>query len=362
MSESLSKPNTPEAFNHKNLADIAGLYGLAGLRFVSTPATGIITENAILEDDGGRSYFVKLYISEEMDKLTSTYHAAELAANNPNIPVSLPFKTADNSFTTTINGMSLALFNYIEHDKIPPANEQAELRLASSMAKNLGLIHAVLVSPDDSLLKPIERWQPNQTERRRQVLTDIITLIQAKTELDDFDTLALEVATKKLGLLDRLKDTEDENDEKGLCHGDFHAHNTLWNENMDIVAICDWDNAGSSNTYVDFLNSFVMHVIGRRFDTFQTERQEIADAFIKSYVEATGQSIDIEKLERAYHTLMSDRIGTTWPMNQHYLQGITKQDKTLKYVSEKATALAKHYDEIWNFICATINAAKDKLK
>jgi len=354
-SENISKPNTPESFNYKNLTDISDLYGLSGLRYISTPATGIITENAILEDENGKLYFVKLYNSEEIDKYASTYHVAELAANNPSIPVSLPIRTTVGSFTTTINGKSLALFDYIAHDETTYADEEAELRLASSMAKNLGLIHTVPVSLEDKLLKPIERWQPNQTERRIQVLTDIITIIQAKTELDDFDTLALEVARMKLGLLSRLKYSQDEDNKPGLCHGDFHTHNTLHNERMDVVAILDWDNAGLSNTYVDMLNSFIMLVIRHRFDTFQTDRQEIAKVFIESYVGATGEKIDMQKLEQAYQTIMGERIGTTWPMNQHYLQRNTKQDSRLKNLSEKAVGLSKHYDEIWSFICTAVN-------
>ena len=66
----------------------------------------------------------------------------------------------------------------------------------------------------------------------------------------------------------------------------------------------------------------------------------------------------MQKLEQAYHTIMGERIGTTWPMNQHYLQGNTKQDGRLKKLSEKAIALTKHYEEIWSFICSAIEASK----
>ena len=353
------QPTTHEAYDLANLAMIAEAYNLSTLHFVSKPTNGIMTENAILEDEGGERYFAKLYKTEDTEKYHSTYHAAALIAENKSIPVALPYQTADNSRLVTIADNQLVLFKYITHNEASPRDEIAETRLAANMARNLGLIHAVSVPEGDTILKPIERWRPNQNEKRKQTLVDIITIIQNKSELDDFDTLALETATKKLELLARLPKAKNESGKLSICHGDFHANNTLYNDNMDIIAICDWDNAGLSHPYIDFLNTFIMAVIGRRYQTYQTDRLDIATVFIKKYTTTLGEEIDLAEMEIAYHTLMSERICTTWPMNQHYLEGNTNQDGRLKVIAEKATTLATHYDSIWNFILTAIQATKN---
>ena len=47
-------------------------------------------------------------------------------------------------------------------------------------------------------------------------------------------------------------------------------------------------------------------------------RIDNAQTFIRSYQEDAGEAICTERLRDAYHILMHDRIGTPWPMMNHY--------------------------------------------
>jgi Ser/Thr protein kinase RdoA (MazF antagonist) len=355
-----AQPNVPESYSYKKLAAISEAYNLPNLRFVNKPASGTMTENAILEDENGKLYFAKLYKTTDKDKFQSTYHAAKLVAENINIPVTLPYNTNDQTFLLTIGDNQLALFDYIPHNESMPVDEKEETQLVASMARNLGLIHKASIPEGDVILKPIERWQPNQNEKRAQTLHKIISIIKSKSELDDFDTRALEVATKKLDLIMGLPEANREYRRLSICHGDFHAQNNLYGDDMEIKAICDWDNAGTSHPYIDFLNTFIMAIIGRRFETYQSDRMDIATVFITEYVKATGSEIDPAEMKIAYQAFMSERICTTWPMNQHYLQGNYANDARLKAIAEKTASLSTHYDNIWKFIQTAIQAAKSK--
>ncbi len=349
----INKLEHSETFNSEILSDIASVYGISTLKYISSPEKGIITENAILEDDEGIRYFVKLYRPEKTKDTAGIYRAAELVAENPDIPVSLPISIG-GSHTASIDGRSLALFPYIEHRTEFPQNKEEDRVLTSNIARNLGRIHAMPVQTDEDMIKPIKRWQSESVGARVEELQRLKDHIDSLSDLSDFDSQALEVIATKTQLLEQLPDVSGEQQELAICHGDYHGHNVLFNEEMEVVAIIDWDNAGLADPYIDFLQTFMTNVINKKFDTYQTERKENAQTFIKSYVEGAGKEIDTERLKASYGLFMHQRIGAAWPLNQHYFDDNTRNDDRLQNTLDKSIAYAEHYDEILYFILSIL--------
>ncbi|MEX0917912.1 MAG: phosphotransferase [Candidatus Paceibacterota bacterium] len=340
----------PEVLSPEQLHTIARAYDLPPLHFLHSPEAGIITDNAILEAEDGTRYFAKLYDSVDEEKHTSIYRAAELLAANPLIPVSLPFLSKDGTYTVDVAGRPLALFSYVPHRAEPPQTEAEEAALASSMAVNLGRMHAVEVPKDDPLLRPIGRWQEEARTTRTSMLERVIKHIHTLEKRDQFDELALESATTKLSLIQSLPEPDWDALDLNICHADYHGHNVLYDEDMNVVAIFDWDNAGLADKYMDFVNTFAMTVIGHRFDSYQEDRFEIARAVCEQYQEGLGQQIDMSHLRTAYDALMHERIGTSWPVFQHYFSGHTRNDNRVEPVLRKAKFHAENYEEMWDFI------------
>ncbi len=321
-----------EVYTEKVLASIADAYGLPTLSFISSPAEGIITENALLRDEDGCIYFAKLYNGEAAAKHASVYRASELIAQNPLVPVVLPLLPKDGSYTVSINDSSFALFPYIEHDSDMPDNLDDMCSLQFKTAEVLGRIHATVVPENEPLLRPMERWQEGAGLRRVKILERILVQIEEKTTLDDFDVLALSVTRQKLDFLKQTGEAHGVSIPDAICHADFHGKNILHDHDMNIVAVCDWDNAGLANPYVDFHNAFNSNVIRSKFNS-DTEQLALAKAFIAGYESGTGKAIDTQALKDSFEVFFQERIGSTWPLYQHYIDNNTKNDPILKRVA-----------------------------
>lgn len=358
----MSPTNKTEVFDDPSLHAISESYGIPGLQYVTSPEAGIITDNAVLKDERGHSYFAKLYKDGNVENHASSYRAAEALVDS-GIPVLLPIRLIDKSYTAHIQGRSLALFPYIEHRTSPPKDDSEVLHLTASMGENLGRMHAVNVPTEDGSIEPIQRWSPEAKEQRHARLRKIVEHIETLPDRNSFDELAMEAATTRLDLLSRIESTHLTQSPLRICHGDFHGHNVLYDQSMDVVAICDWDNAGLANPWVDFFNTFMMQVVANRLDTLATEGKEVATAFISSYIKGLNLTGDInkEELKAGFDTLMQERIGTSWPMYQHYFDNNHRNDDRLEKTYRRSIAYAENYDRIWHFVQDTLDDISLKL-
>lgn len=345
-----------EIYGEKYLAQISAAYGLPNLRFIASPQSGLITDNAILEDEAGNKYFAKKYDVHNDEKLAAIYRAAEITAQNQAIPAILPLIPEDGSYSVELDGTSFALFPYVEHqDNIPDDFEQMNTLLFNT-AQTLGRIHSSNMSESEPLLKPIERWLPEARQTRINVLHRILKEIESKgNDRDEFDGFAKEVASEKLAYLEASEEPPAVDIEYSICHADFHGQNVLHDADMNIVAVCDWDNAGLANPYLDFLNTFYNNVVSAKFDT-EDQQAVLARSFIEGYEDGLGNTIDIDVLTRTYEAFVQERIGTTWPMYQHYFENDTRNDERLMRVAKQAEKLFHEKERIWNLIKSAAQA------
>lgn len=359
MEQSHQQYDRPTAFTEEHLESIASAYELPGLRFVGTPDKGLVTENAFLQADNGQQYFAKWYQNESPEDYAGLYRAAEVVAVNPAIPAYIPLPNTEGTYTITIGGRSLAVFPYIEHNRIKPQTFPEQIKLVSSMARTLGMIHATPVPPDEQLLKPLSRWGIEHCATRIRMLNKIQTHIMAipEHERSDFDHRALDFAITKLRLLEQLPPYVPYEHSVSICHGDYHDANVLFDDDYNVISVIDWDNAGLADPYCEFLQSFITNAIGKdNYATYQQTKVRQAQAFTTAYTEGSGAPLDIERLRRVYPLLIHERLGSPWPVYQHYFEPPAKSnDDRLQPVLDRAHFLAQEYDNVFNFIVRSMS-------
>ena len=352
--ESVEKGNKhPElTFNSEQLQTISENYGISSLHFVERPAHGTITNNAIVESDAGERYFIKAYRSEQMYKVATTHRVAEVAAVDPSIPVTLPLVPLTGTYSITVAGCSVILFPLEQGTTTYPSSPEDRHTLITNMATMLGRIHAVPVPTDDTLLKPIERWQPEAREKRVEMLEKVVRWA-AEANQSEFDTLALKSAQEKLHLLDSLPVVTATESTQALCHADYHPGNVAHNNDMEVTAIFDWDNAGIADPNIDFLNMLMMNMNNEN-RLAETIQSGLLEKMIPSYQESRNTQIDVSTFRDAYCLLLHERVGTAWPMYQHYYNGSTQNDDKVEILQQRAHFLADNHKRIWNAIEAAV--------
>lgn len=359
--ESVSKSSAAEVFDASKLRLIGEAYGISSLQYIKAPQSGIITDNAILKDESDQRYFVKLYKNGDPAKHVSSYRAAETVAD-AGLPVLMPAMLLDRSYTAHVQGQPLALFPYFEHRESPPNNESEALQLTKSMGGTLGRMHGITVPERENLIEPIGRWSSEAEANRLARLREIIEHINNIPNHNEFDKLALKASAHKLELLNKLGSPNEETSPLRICHGDFHAGNVLYDDDMNIVAICDWDNAGLANPWADFFNTFMTHVVSNKLDTLESDRREMSEVLLSSYLHGLNQDDDIhiDTLKTGFDTLMRERIGTSWPMYRHYFEGNSRNDSRLGIGYQRAVRYAENYDRIWSFVKDTFDSVQSR--
>jgi aminoglycoside phosphotransferase (APT) family kinase protein len=357
MMESLKNTPAPkqESFNQDRLDLIAEAYGLDTLSFVASPESGIITENAILEDENGKKYFAKRYQAEDSKRHAATYRASEIVATDPRVPVVLPLLPQDGAYTVEIAGTSFSLFDYVEHDSSSVEDFEEMEQLVFNTAQTLGRIHSAPIDSSETLLRPIKRWTPEAGQERIIRLQEIVTRIESKEDRDEFDELSLIEARFKLGFIETAGEPPVTNVPLTICHADFHNNNVLHDENMNIVAVIDWDNAGLANPYTDFLNAFYTYVERGKIKS-QEEKLSLATAFIRGYEDGVGSYLNLEALQETYPSFIEERVASMWPMYQHYFNGDFKNDDKLAGRSAQIRVLAENPDEMLDLIRTAVTS------
>jgi Ser/Thr protein kinase RdoA (MazF antagonist) len=285
----------PEMFSPQELAVVADLYNLGNLTFVRSPDSGIITDNAIVENEEGEQFFIKRYNESDMQEHASAYTAAETVAAQGEASVLMPLVPQTGSYTVELAGKTLSVFPAIEHSPAEFETIEEKLHLLRQMGAQLGKIHGTNLNNVSDRVKPIFRWGEVAAKRRGKTMRDILERIPREDAASEFDRVALEIIELKQSLLERFSYPTDEMS-TAICHGDFHKNNILFDEHMDVITVCDWDNAGLSNPYVDFLNTYLSEVVGNQIDSLEIDCTEIAKAFATAYCENTGKPFVADEL------------------------------------------------------------------
>ena len=335
-------------------------YNMPDLEFVGVSDKGISSYNAILKTSDGRQFFVKQYKQDDAERRENSNLIERYISVHSSVPVVLPLETTSGNYQVYVEGKMYTVFPYQDHNDTAPDSAEEKQKQIYQLAKTLGLIHSI---PTTELIgvDTIERWAPKEISERIAHLEHIQKTIGQRETLDEFDSLALKVIRERKMMLSKIDVPNTVTVADTICHGDYHSQNVLFDTQMEIVGVVDWDICGLSDPYVDFLNSFKMTVIGRKYDTYQVDCREDANSFIKGYMAGASFEFDIARLKNAANTLAQVVVGSSWPLDEHYFMDYTKADGHLEKELLKAQFFNQSRTEMVHFISIVLNEVKSSI-
>jgi|GEM_PF-4793635 len=330
-------------------------YGLSGLEFVGVSEKGVSSYNTIFETPDGRRFFVKQYKEDDAERRENSNLVERHVSTHSSVPTVLPLETARGTSQIYVNGKMYAVFAFQEHNVNLPVNDAEKQKQTFSLAETLSSIHSTTTDGLDDRVGVIERWNPGEITDQIAHLEMIESKINEKDSFDDFDEKALRVIGERKKILLALDINESVSKSDAICHGDYHSQNVLFDDDFNVTGVIDWDICAKSDPYIDFLNTFKMTVIGRKYDTYKQERCEIARSFIKGYLAGLNIDFDKDRLRNAATILTQVIAGSSWPLDEHYFMDYTKADAHLEKELEKAKFFSEGADEIVEFIMSIMD-------
>lgn len=352
MSEALENMNQNENKDNdvEYIAILADEYGLPNLNFVGVSDKGVSSHNVIMEAEDGRRFFVKQYKEDDAERRESSNLVERHVAANSSIPVVLPLETTDGVSQMYVGDKMYAVFPFQDHNDSLPEDQVEKKKQNYELAKTLGTIHSVSMDNLDERIDVIDRWNPGGVADLVAHLEMIEGTIRNKEELDEFDKKALKTISQRKEILGVLDGEGSVSVADAICHGDYHSQNVLFDNDYNVTGVIDWDICAKSDPYIDFLNTFKMTIIGRKYETYQEERKETAKAFIKGYLDGLASDFDRDRLRNAAKTLTQVIAGSSWPLDEHYFMDYTKADGHLEKELDKAKFFSENADNIVEFI------------
>lgn len=334
------------------LDKIANNYSLGGFIFLKRNENGISGENAIVENENKTLFFIKNYKKNDADIRTAAEHVEILVKERSVVPVILPIENINKTRHIVLDGEMYAIFPYIQNEEYQPKTTEEKNKLIEDLGSVLGQIHATPMSASAPQLRKTLGYELKSKDQNIKQLQEIQKLIEDKPVRDDYDVKALSLILLKISLAENIIPKEDTVNET-IVHGDFHRGNILFSEKGEIIGVCDWDNSGRANPYLEFIRSFNMCVIRRHFDTYQNN-QEATKAFLRGYIKSCGFSFQVKELENAIQTWLDCLILNNWPMSDHYFLNKTKGDDSIDSERSKIVFLKEQKSELLGHIVACL--------
>lgn len=330
------------------LDKIANNYSLGSFIFLRRNENGISGENAIVENENKTLFFIKNYKKNDADIRTAAENVEILVKKESAVPVILPIENINGAKHVVLDGEMYAIFPYIQNEEYQPKTTEEKNKLIEDLGSVLGQIHATPMSTSTLQLRRTLGYELNSKDQNIKQLKDIQKLIEDKPTRDDYDTKALGLILLKISLVENIIFKENTANET-IVHGDFHRGNILFTEKGEIIGVCDWDNSGRANPYLELIRSFNMCVIRRQFDTYQNN-QEATKAFLRGYVKSCGFDFQTKELKNAIQTWLDCLVLNNWPMSDHYFLNKTKGDASIDSERSKILFLKEHKSELLEHI------------
>lgn len=332
------------------LNTISEAYNLPSLKFLREPEKGISTKNIIVCAEDGSEYFIKRYKKADLDKIDNSEKSTKFINENSDIPIVMPFKNRKNELHIEIDNQQYCVFPYILNTETRPNSDTERIVYTKNIGEMLGRIH--VVSQGTSIpetIKLISAYTLSDRSESAAKYKKILELIKKKNILDEYDKKAIEFINLKTSLLKESKFSERENQPIAVCHGDYHGRNILFNDQWEIIGICDWDISGKGNPYSEFIRSFNMCVIRRDFEHLE-DKKDVAKAFLDGYISKCGFEFSASELEYAIEAWYAKLLISEWPLSYHYYFGHSKTDASLNSELDKLIFLRDKRRELFKFI------------
>lgn len=220
--------------NPKDLKKICAEYNIGEYISIKEVLDGVLNENYIVHTTTG-NYFIKSVREKSKNKL-HIIHEVESYMKSCGIPAIAMLATKTDAIFVPSDTSVYTLYLFIENRKKSQSeyNEQDYFTLGEM----LGKIHVIGNGDIPSYLK-LKEFKRSSFEVALGKLEGYKKDILSKNILDDSDQLFLKYIDLKLHVALKIKDVSIVNDT--LIHGDFHPGNILFDTEMGIIGVCDWE-------------------------------------------------------------------------------------------------------------------------
>jgi len=335
--------------NQDILNKISQAYNFSELTYVGSPEEEISSLNAFVKTKEGVDLFIKNYKKGHAEKRDISEIVEHFISQDNSIPVVLPYKNKDGKCHVIIEDEMYSVFPHIINKHNHPGSDAERTILTKSLGTMLGKIHAVSRKfPIPKTITPIS-WVNKSTVESIDELKKIKEVIILKDIFEDYNQRALSLVELKISLLKESNFHVKENEPMVVCHGDYHKANILFDNNKNIIGVCDWDLGGIGNPYSEFVRSFNMCVIRRDFDNLPSKK-DFTKSFVDGYVNACGFEFDQAELSYAIESWYQKTISTTWPLSDHYYRSDTRADSLLDSELNKILFLRDNRQSIFEHI------------
>ncbi len=325
------------------LQKISEYYGLKAVS-AEKVTKGFMSENHVIfvgdqnsAQNDTQKFFLKKYRFDDKERIEEIHTVKSFFAKG-GVPVILPITTkADKTFFEH-DGAYYALFPFINEKQL----ERGSLTDAAviSLGKMLGHIH--LLGAKAKL--PVQarfNFKLESAEKTLKKIDPILSSINGKPLLDDFDKLALKNIELKKNLIqngggvDGLILPSDH-----LIHGDYLYHNVFFDEHDNVSHVFDFEKTGYSPRTYELLRSMMYGLV--------TADGSLDIRRMKMYVDAyrSVYPISNDELKKGLRLLRLKSARGFWVESEHYLKDNTRVDGFLKSDFDRVVYLSEHFEEL----------------
>ena len=301
---------------------ISNSYGTGSIIKVDRVLRGYSNENFIVNCKDNH-YFLRGYRFDDPRKIEEL-HTIESFFSNKGIPLPLPIPDLQGK-AYVIKGQKIySLFPFVDGIHISAFSLINDKRSLRSYAQVLSKIHLADKEGYPQVSGKASAWNPVVFREKYEA---ILSLINVKNDLDDFDQLTLKSLRLKKDWVEKNKNAFEDFGLPcdHLIHGDYYLDNVLFNKEGQVISVLDWEKSDMAPRSLELARSVFFTFF---FD--QSPSQKTLEAAAE-YLHLYSMIYPI-KPEEAYTGLKVQFLKfmhDLWLEENHYLKNISRTDNLM---------------------------------
>lgn len=290
---------------------------------VKTVNEGYLSNNSILQNSKGGSFFLKQYAKAHTLRGIRDIHKVKFYFSKSGIPIILPYRNKRNETIFEYKNRHYALFPFVE-GRIVEGSEFTDKEIIA-MGKLLGNIH--ILSSKGVLFSLDKIKNPWNYERFQKTEKLVVEKIKDVDEKNDFDKLTLKVLKKKKQIIEGNKVLYENLNVKNdhLLHGDFHEKNIFFDKNGNIKYIFDLEKTCIGPRAFELVRAIDFIFFDGRYEEENINRAKLS---LQVYKEI--YPIRREEFENILEFYFIKKAHSVWVETEHYIKGSNRIDIFLR--------------------------------
>lgn len=318
------------------LAKIHDLYGIDA-QWSERVTKGFLSENHIISDIGDqKKYFLKRYRFDNKQRIEEIHLVKKYFAEK-GIPIILPITNKEGGALFFHEGY-FAVFPFVEgrHIERNALSDEAIISLGETLAR----IHLAGKGANLPIMETFEPWDKEKQLAKSDLL---IATIQQRSQLTDFDKLALEDIHLRRSIIEsNIKSFEEYGFKSDhLTHGDYHGGNVFFDERDHVSHIFDLEKSRYCPRMFELFRSLLFLFCDTSFTPESIAKSRL---YLRSYLNL--YPAPKEELSAGLEMFFLRFVHGFWVQNEHYLKGNTRVDHFLSQDFHRITYMSAHLKEL----------------